>query len=279
MIRGAVAVAETIEGRTGRAEQSRHARFPRFVALILDTIFVAILGGIVTAVYGVTEVTSGSFNLPNGISTYSTQSAVPGIWTVLVWLVYYTVCEAMFSATPGKAMNGLRVVSADDRPLTLGRIAVRNVLRLVDVLPGMYLIGGILVMTTENSRRLGDMAAHTTVVRREHAVQPGEARTAGRRAGLVLVAILVIALLFSAGFDYLGRPPLTIQGLYNTHQLLDPSITSYSLGTPTWSWGHVRYPLTASEPGKTCAGWIELDWYGIAGWQQSSAQLDCFPAS
>ena len=281
MIRDAMAVAETLErrpGRTGRAEQSREARFGRLVALILDSIFVSILAGVASAVYGVTEVTSGSWSLPNGVSVLNTQTAIPGVWAALLWLAYMTVCEAMFSATPGKAMNALRVVSADDRPLTLGRVALRNVLRLIDVLPGMYLLGGVLVITTANSQRLGDMAAHTTVVRREHAVQPGAARTASPRAARLMVVAVLVAVVFSAGFDYFGRPPLAIQGFYNTRQLLDPSITSYSLGTPAFSWGHVRYPLTAREPGKSCTGWLELDWYGIAGWQQSSGQLDCVPA-
>ena len=260
-----------------RAEQSHEARFARLVALILDTIFVSILIGIASAVYGETRVT-GTWN-PSGFSSLSEQTILPTLWTGVIWLGYYIVCEAMFSATPGKAMNGLRVVSVDGSPLGLGSIVVRNLLRLIDVLPGMYLLGGVLVMVMPYSQRTGDYVARTTVVLRAHAVEPRSARASGRRAGVLLVAIVVVAFVFSAGFDYFGRPPLEIQKLFEEHRLMDPQLTSYSLGTPTWSWGHVKYPLTAREPAKACTGWIELDWYGIMGWQQSSGELDCLPAS
>ena len=277
MIARTMAVAATGEQRPGRGDQAHQARFARLVALILDTIFVGILTGIATDVYGQTMVT-GTQN-PNGFSSFSEQTVLPALWTGALWIAYYTVCEAMFSATPGKTLNGLRVASVDDRPLTLRSVFLRNVLRLIDVLPGMYLLGGVLVMSSGLSQRLGDRAGHTTVVFRQHAVEPGTTRTSDRRGGLTLIAALFLALVFSAGFDYFGRPPLEIQKVYEEHQLMNPQLISYALGAPTWSWGHVRYPLTASEPGKTCTGWIALDWYGIWGWQQSSGELDCVPAT
>ena len=49
--------------------------------------------------------------------------------------------------------------------------AVRNVLRLVDSLPTLYLIGMISVIVTAHNQRLGDLAAGTIVVR-ERAAQP-----------------------------------------------------------------------------------------------------------
>lgn len=274
MIRGTMALAAAGERRFGRAEQAHEARFPRFVALILDSIFVSLLGGIATAVYGEAQVT-GTWN-PNGFSSWSVQTAIPAIWTGAIWLAYYTVCEAMFSATPGKALNGLCVVSEDDRPLTVPSIFFRNLLRLIDVLPGLYFIGGVLVLTSGHSQRLGDLAGHTTVVLRRYAVEPRTTRSSGRRAGLALIASGLIALTFSAGFGYFGRPPRDIHTLFQEHQFLDPAVTGYSLGAPAWSLGRVRYPVAASEPGKSCSGYIELQWYGIMGWQPSSGQLDCF---
>ena len=276
MIAPTMAVAATGERGSGRGEQAHQARFARLVALILDTIFVAILTGIAAAVYGVTTVT-GTWN-PDGVSSFSEQTILPTLWTGAIWIGYYTLCEAMFSATPGKALNGLRVVSVDDRPLTLLSALERNLLRLIDVLPGMYLLGGALVMTSDHSQRVGDRVAHTTVLFRQDATEPGTTRTSDRRAGLFLVALIFLALVSTAAFDYFGRPPLEIERLYAEHQLVNPELTSYSLGAPAWSWGHVRYPLTASQPGKACTGWIELDWYGIMGWHPSSGQLDCFPA-
>lgn len=43
--------------------------------------------------------------------------------------------------------------------------ALRNVLRIVDSLPGFYLVGILFVLFTKNNQRLGDLAAGTIVVR------------------------------------------------------------------------------------------------------------------
>ncbi len=275
MIATTMALAAAGERRSGRAEQSREARFPRLVALILDTIFVSLLSALATAVYGATEIT-GVWN-PNGLSSWSSQTSLSWIFTAALWLGYYTVCEGMFSATPGKALNGLCVVSLDERPLTLRSVVLRNALRLADALPVMYVLGGVLVLGSECSQRLGDLAARTTVVRRRDAPEPGVTRSSGWRAGLILLGLLLGALAFTAGFDYFGRPEMDVQTLYQEHQLLDPSLTSYTLGTPAWSWGTVRYPIKAAEPDKTCSGYVELQWFGFAGWRERGGELDCVP--
>lgn len=77
--------------------------------------------------------------------------------------------------TLGKRVVGIRVM--DDRGLRLRfpQVAMRNLLRAVDALPGLYLIGGAVALMTRNYQRLGDIAAGTVVVRTEkhEAVSPG----------------------------------------------------------------------------------------------------------
>ena len=74
--------------------------------------------------------------------------------------------------TPGKRWSNLRVVCDDGSPVTFRGSALRNVLRLVDILPALYLVGTIAIFATRNNQRLGDLAAGTLVVRepREAAV-------------------------------------------------------------------------------------------------------------
>ena len=61
---------------------------------------------------------------------------------------------------------GLRVVRRDGSVPGAGPIAVRTVLRIVDALPFMYLIGFTVLLTAGKGRqRLGDMAADTAVAR------------------------------------------------------------------------------------------------------------------
>ena len=59
----------------------------------------------------------------------------------------------------------LRVVrEADGSPIGYGAAAVRTVLRIIDGI-FIYLIGAILIWTSDKKQRLGDRVAHTIVVR------------------------------------------------------------------------------------------------------------------
>ena len=70
--------------------------------------------------------------------------------------------------TPGKRACGLRVVAAGGRPITLGRSSVRNLLRLIDILPSFYAVGMVVIFVTPRNQRIGDLVAGTHVVRDRH---------------------------------------------------------------------------------------------------------------
>ncbi|MDP1804085.1 MAG: RDD family protein, partial [Acidimicrobiales bacterium] len=57
------------------------------------------------------------------------------------------------------------VVKKGGTPVGFLASALRNILRIVDSLPGFYLVGIVSVMYTANNQRLGDLAAGTIVVR------------------------------------------------------------------------------------------------------------------
>jgi uncharacterized RDD family membrane protein YckC len=279
MIRATMAVAAVTPMRRGRAEQAHDARSARLFALILDTIFVGIITSIATAVYGVTQVTWGAPPTASAtIAFWGAQDVIPAIAATAIWLVYYAICEAMFSATPGKAINGLRVVSVDDRPLAFWSILVRNALRPIDVLPGAYLLGGFVLLTTRNSQRLGDHAARTTVVYRRDALEPGATRTSGRPARIAFVVAVFAALVLTAAFEYFERPVLVIQSQYNQHGLGQPDVVTYSLGQPTRTIDSVTYPIIARTPTTTCSGYMTLMWQGLFGWEFTGGRLDCPPS-
>lgn len=86
-----------------------------------------------------------------------------GLWFVLA-LGYHTVAEWQFGKTIGKALVNIRVTSDDGSSLTLGNSLIRNVVRLVDWLPGLYLIGIVGIAVSDRQQRLGDRLAGTTVV-------------------------------------------------------------------------------------------------------------------
>jgi uncharacterized RDD family membrane protein YckC len=273
-----MAVAGVVAGLLSeRAIQARQVRRRRLGALILDFLFFSIVLTVVNNVYGVTVVTSGEPLSPGRMfDYYTTTTAVAWPALTLLWLVYYIFPETLFGASLGKLLCGLCVVRVDGHPLGIGAVFARNVLRLVDVLPGFYLIGGLSVLFTTNSQRVGDRWAGTTVAARDEAVawDPHATRRPPPGARRVLGCFVFAALLFTVAFDYFGRPPLVIEGMYNQHQLLMSDVTSYRLGDAQWAFGRVTYPITALEGTKSCAGSITLDWFGL-GWTESQAQWTC----
>jgi uncharacterized RDD family membrane protein YckC len=81
---------------------------------------------------------------------------------------YELVFEAMWHGqTIGKRAFGLRVVSSDGSPARFSAIAVRNVLRIVDFLPGGHALGAILIFTTQRHQRLVTSLRHPRRLRAE----------------------------------------------------------------------------------------------------------------
>jgi uncharacterized RDD family membrane protein YckC len=93
-------------------------------------------------------------------------AAVFAVLSFLLFAGYDIVFEVFASGrTPGKRLNGLRVVRSDGSPVGFLTSAVRNVMRLIDILPTFYLVGIVSILATARNQRLGDLAAGTLVVR------------------------------------------------------------------------------------------------------------------
>lgn len=93
----------------------------------------------------------------------------------LVQFGYDVLFETLASGrSPGKRWTGLRVVRVDGAPVGFVTSAVRNLLRVVDFLPGVYGVAIVAVLVSSRNQRLGDMAAATLVVREKRvAPRPG----------------------------------------------------------------------------------------------------------
>jgi uncharacterized membrane protein SpoIIM required for sporulation/uncharacterized RDD family membrane protein YckC len=99
---------------------------------------------------------------------------------VILW-GYYVLFEGLMDGqTPGKRLHRLRVVRDGGYSVTFGVSAVRNLVRVVDMQPGIfYLVGLTSLFFTKRGRRLGDLVAGTIVVREE--VRPVAATARSRR--------------------------------------------------------------------------------------------------
>lgn len=95
------------------------------------------------------------------------QSLGAQIGVSLVAIVYFIVMEALKGATVGKMAMGIRVVkAADGSAISWMESIIRNVLRIVDALPFLYILGMILIAVTQKKQRVGDLAASTIVVKK-----------------------------------------------------------------------------------------------------------------
>jgi len=255
----------------------------RLGALILDALVVSLLEAIVNGTFGVTRVTSGVVpSMTTGsFASFTTQTSVDWFWLTLLWVAYYAVLEGLFGATIGKRIAGLRVTDLAGRRIGWQAAILRNLGRLLDALPFLYLLGGILTLSSRQHQRLGDRFAGTIVVPAEVAVRGSFPPGIRRQRALALTAVVALFLASCAWFDYFGRPPLVIEGAKNTGtSLFGQGIGSYTLGSPRWGTGTVTYPIRdqIAQTGQSCAGVITLTWNGfLQGWQIASSQGTCSP--
>lgn len=82
----------------------------------------------------------------------------------VIFLLYFTLLEGTTGATIGKMVLKIKVVNEDGSPCGLGAAFVRNILRIVDALPFLYIVGMALISRSPRKQRLGDRVAHTAVV-------------------------------------------------------------------------------------------------------------------
>ncbi|MEM9835990.1 MAG: RDD family protein [Bacteroidota bacterium] len=89
-----------------------------------------------------------------------------------LFLLYYFCCELFFGGqTAGKRVQGLKVIRADGKQPTPGDFLVRTIFLLPDVWFSLGVPAVLLINTTPRAQRLGDIVAHTVVIR----VQGGNA--------------------------------------------------------------------------------------------------------
>lgn len=107
----------------------------------------------------------------------------------VAYFFYHPVLEiVMHGGTPGKRIAGVRLMTLKGRTPGAGRIIVRNILRLVDSLPGVYTVGLLFATLTRNHVRIGDIAAGTVLVYERDAGRPGLSDIDGQAADSKLSA-------------------------------------------------------------------------------------------
>ena len=100
-------------------------------------------------------------------------SALSIIFYFVISIGYALTLEWLWRGqTLGKRMLRLRVVDAHGLRLQFSQVAIRNLLRVIDLLPAMYLVGGMATLLSRKAQRLGDLAANTVVICIPKIVEP-----------------------------------------------------------------------------------------------------------
>jgi uncharacterized RDD family membrane protein YckC len=156
----------------------------RYMAILLDWI---VLGVAVIIIWlGVLALAAGGsvFREISGLFNEGELPSQPFFWAVALAIVvtfllmfgYYTTLETIWRGqTIGKRVAKIRTIRDDGTPISFIDVLLRNLLRIVDVLPVFYVVGGAASFFHPMHKRLGDLAAGTIVVKeRELQLAPRE---------------------------------------------------------------------------------------------------------
>ncbi len=153
----------------------------RFIAILVDTLlqlslFAALGLAVWATLFASTSVLRVAL-LPTWIL------ALGMIIVFAIYWGYYLFFEARNNGqTPGKKVAGIQVIRDTGHPLDFRSALIRNLVRVVDMLPTAYCIGVVTIFFSPQYRRLGDYAAGTLVVKTgskqaEPPARPGHAGT------------------------------------------------------------------------------------------------------
>jgi uncharacterized RDD family membrane protein YckC len=142
----------------------------RFLALAVDVLLQIAVGMLLLLAVGGTWSLLQAGGAAGGGAWLAALVIIGGF---LIFYGYFMAFEAFWNGqTPGKRVVGLRVLSVTGRPLHVGEAILRNLLRVVDSLPGVYAVGIVSVLVSQRSQRLGDLAAGTVVVHEKMLTAP-----------------------------------------------------------------------------------------------------------
>ncbi|UOQ45034.1 RDD family protein [Halobacillus salinarum] len=134
----------------------------RAAAQIIDSVLLTVMyiGLFLAAVFINSHST---WFLLSEVSAYVT--AVIIVVTFLIFWGYFFLFELLTGGkTPGKMLVGIRVIQENGSSATAISLLIRNLLRIVDMLPTNYLLGMAFVFFHTHHKRIGDIVGGTLVV-------------------------------------------------------------------------------------------------------------------
>ena len=140
----------------------------RLLAFIMDQILLYL--GILTIV--LLMMLAGTLNVFSETTQQWSGTVAATVLTFIIFFLnwgYFVLFEALNKGqTPGKRWAGLRVVLDSGLPIGWREAALRNFVRIADIMPPpACFVGGLAILLSKRGKRLGDLLAGTMVIRED----------------------------------------------------------------------------------------------------------------
>lgn len=88
------------------------------------------------------------------------------LFPIIGFMGYHFISELVMNGQSwGKKAIGIKVVRLDEEEAGLSSFLLRSVFHIIDTFFSMGIIGAILISSSQNKQRLGDLTSNTTVVK------------------------------------------------------------------------------------------------------------------
>ena len=135
----------------------------RFVAQLIDIVIL----GVVFWILGFLGAATITIDASTGQTSVNPLFGAIILIDFVIAFFYFTLLEGHFGQTVGKMAVRIKVVKVKGySSISYGEAAVRTILRIIDLIPFVapYLLGAVLIWSSDKRQRLGDRGAHTVVV-------------------------------------------------------------------------------------------------------------------
>ena len=130
----------------------------RGVAWVIDFLFLSIFFFPATYLY------SGKWVMGPEEHLWGISDPICLVFLFIIFF-YFILMEAYVGWTIGKRLSGMKVLDDTGNKIGILKSLIRNLLRLVDGLPALNILGIFLIINSPRGQRLGDRIAKTYVVR------------------------------------------------------------------------------------------------------------------
>ncbi|HSH01233.1 MAG TPA: RDD family protein [Anaerolineae bacterium] len=205
----------------------------RFQAALIDTIIIVIIQAILaTLVFSFTINTNIAANI---------ISAIMGLIAFTFLWGYYIFFEMLWNGQSiGKRAINIRVVNINGSPIGLTESIIRNLIRIIDILPATYGVGVITMFLNQKWRRLGDLAAGTVVVYDQQTINLSDLNQSQRDIRYLNIINIDIDLLSDLSLDTLTTADIEL--IYTFLQRSSKLTNKRELTTQIYD--HIRQKLS-----------------------------------